>query len=115
MEPGFAPSISSKAVWSLPSNERAPTFADLRPPAPASHQEPPDFGLAPQTRAFWAVTRHADVQYVSRTPELFCSGAGVGLGNAPVKLQELNASFLVMDAPRHTALRRVVSAAFTPR
>ena len=28
---------------------------------------------------------------------------------------ELNASFLVMDAPRHTALRRVVSGAFTPR
>jgi cytochrome P450 len=99
----------------LPSSERAATFAELRRTAPVSRQEPPDFGLAPQTRAFWAVTRHADVQYVSRTPEVFCSGAGVGLGNVPVKLAELNASFLVMDAPRHTALRRVVSSAFTPR
>ncbi|MGA9855716.1 MAG: cytochrome P450, partial [Gammaproteobacteria bacterium] len=37
------------------------------------------------------------------------------MGEIPVDLLELNASFLVMDAPRQTALRRVVSGAFTPR
>ena len=66
-------------------------------------------------RGFWAVTRHEDVVHVSRTPEIFCSGQGVGLGDVPIDLLELNASFLVMDAPRQTALRRVVSGAFTPR
>lgn len=109
------PSVSARAFWSLPAEERAATFAELRRSSPVSRQEPPDFGLAPQTRAFWAVTRHADVQHVSRAPDAFCSGAGVGLGEVPVKLLELNASFIVMDAPRHTKLRRVVSGAFTPR
>jgi len=61
------------------------------------------------------VTRHADVQYVSRAPRLFSSGQGVGLGEVPIELLELNASFLVMDAPAHSKLRRVVSGAFTPR
>ncbi len=61
------------------------------------------------------MTRHAEVVQVSRNAETFCSGQGVGLGNVPIDLLELNASFLVMDAPRHTALRRVVSGAFTPK
>ena len=55
------------------------------------------------------------MQHVGRTPDVFCSGEGVGLGEVPRDLLELNASFLVMDAPRHTKLRRVVSGAFTPR
>ena len=48
------------------------------------------------------------------SPRCSAPGSGVGLGDVPVDLLELNASFLVMDAPRHTALRRVVSGAFTP-
>lgn len=108
------PSVSTLAFWSQPASQRASTFADLRQTAPVSWQEPSDFGMAP-SGGFWAVTRHAEVVHVSRNPDLFCSGQGVGLGNVPVDLLELNASFLVMDAPRHTALRRVVSGAFTPK
>jgi len=37
------------------------------------------------------------------------------LEEPPAEILELNASFLVMDAPRHTQLRRVVSGASTPR
>jgi cytochrome P450 len=107
--------LSNMAFWSRPASERAVTFAQLRRTAPVSYQEPADFGLAQQSRGFWAVTRHADVQYVSRAPDVFCSGQGVGLGEVPVELLELNASFLVMDTPRHTKLRRIVSGAFTPR
>ncbi len=109
-----APSVSTLAFWSQPASERASTFAELRRTAPVSFQEPCDFGMA-RSGGFWAVTRHAEVVYVSRNPDRFCSGQGVGLGDVPVDLLELNASFLVMDAPRHTALRRVVSGAFTPR
>lgn len=109
------PSVSSRAFWSQPASERSATFAELRRKAPISFQEPSDVGLVPQRRGFWAVTRHADVQHVSRSPELFCSGEGVGLGDVPIELLELNASFLVMDAPRHTELRRIVSGAFTLR
>jgi cytochrome P450 len=110
-----APSISSRAFWSKPFHERAATWSALRAESPVSYQEKTDFGLTPQARGFWAVTKHADVQHVSRTPEVFCSGRGVGLGDIPVEALELNASFLVMDAPRHTQLRRLVSNAFTPR
>jgi cytochrome P450 len=46
---------------------------------------------------------------------LFCSGQGVGLGDVPIEVLELNASFLVMDAPAHSKLRCVVSGAFTPK
>ncbi len=109
------PNISNREFWSRPPTERVLTFAKLRSAAPVSFQEPSDFGTVRSERGFWAVTRHAEVVQVSRNPETFCSGQGVGLGDAPVDLLELNASFLVMDAPRHTALRRVVSGAFTPK
>ena len=108
------PNVSDFAFWSQPASKRASTFAELRS-APVSFQEPSDLGMVPPQRGFWAVTRHADVVHVSRNPDLFCSGQGVGLGEVPIDLLELNASFLVMDAPRHTALRRVVSGAFTPK
>jgi cytochrome P450 len=109
------PSVSSLAFWSQPASSRGLTFADLRRSMPVSFQEPSDFGMVRSARGFWAVTRHEDVVHVSRSPDVFCSGEGVGLGDVPVDLLELNASFLVMDAPRQTALRRVVSGAFTPR
>jgi cytochrome P450 len=109
------PSVSSRAFWSRTPVERASTFAELRRSAPISLQAPSDFGGVRPERGFWAVTRHAEVVQVSRNAETFCSGQGVGLGNVPIDLLELNASFLVMDAPRHTALRRVVSGAFTPK
>jgi cytochrome P450 len=108
-------SISSLEFWSQPDSQRALTFAQLRRDEPVSFQAPSDFGAGRSDRGFWAVTRHADVQYVSRTPQLFCSGQGVGLGEVPIELLELNASFLVMDAPSHSKLRRVVSGAFTPK
>jgi cytochrome P450 len=107
--------LSDFEFWSQPASKRASTFAELRRSAPVSFQGPSDLGMARSPRGFWAVARHADVVHVSRNPELFCSGQGVGLGEVPIDLLELNASFLVMDAPRHTALRRVVSGAFTPK
>lgn len=109
------PNVSSFAFWSQPASVRAPTFAELRRSAPVSFQEPSDFGMVPSERGFWALTRHEEVVHVSRRADVFRSGQGVGLGDVPIDLLELNASFLVMDPPRHTALRRVVSGAFTPK
>ena len=103
-------SLADLAFWSRPATERGEVFAELRRTDPVSRQPPAVMG-----RSFWALTRHADIQYVSRTPELFCSGQGVGLGEIPPEILELNASFLVMDDPKHTQLRRLVSSAFTPR
>jgi cytochrome P450 len=107
--------IADKSFWAHPATERVATWAALRRDAPVSFTTPSNAGLVRSAVGHWAVTRHADVQHVSRHPEIFVSGQGVGLSNVPQDLLELNASFLVMDAPRHTELRRVVSGAFTPR
>jgi hypothetical protein len=76
-------SVSTLEFWSQPDSAGASTFTQLRRDAPVSFQAPSDFGPVRAGRGFWAVTRHADVQYVSRTPHLFCSGQGVGLGEVP--------------------------------
>jgi cytochrome P450 family 142 subfamily A polypeptide 1 len=56
----------------------------------------------------WAVSRHADVTFVSTHPELFCSSAGYRPGVGP------DASLISLDPPRHTQLRRLINKAFTP-
>lgn len=109
-----APDLSPHSFWRMTAAERVPIWAELRANHPVSLQPAPHGTLIPG-RPFWAVTRHADVQHVSRHPEVFCSGEGVGMADIPVEFLELNSSFLVMDAPRHTKLRRIVSGAFTPR
>ncbi len=107
-------SIASLAFWSQPASVRARTFAELRRTAPVSFQTPDKSEATATSRGYWAVTRHADVVAVSRNPELFWSSQGIGLEDTPVEL-EFNASFVVMDPPRQTAMRRVVSSAFTPK
>jgi cytochrome P450 len=65
---------------------------------------------------FWAVTRHEDVQHVSRNPEIFSSAVNhVNLWDLEADALEARRSILEHDPPAHTRLRRVVSKAFTPR
>ncbi|MGA1438225.1 MAG: cytochrome P450 [Ilumatobacteraceae bacterium] len=65
---------------------------------------------------FWAVTRHADVREVSKSPERFSSGMGhTNLWDLEADALEARRSIIDTDAPDHTRLRRLVSAAFTPR
>jgi cytochrome P450 len=69
----------------------------------------------PADPGYWAVTRHADIVTVSRDSDVFLSGKGVLFENVPEELLEASQSFLAMDPPRHTLIRKVVHAAFTPR
>jgi cytochrome P450 len=71
--------------------------------------------VAGESRGFWAVTRHEDVVSVSRDPDLFCSSKGIGMGDTPADILEQTEALPLMDPPRLTALRRVVSGAFTPK
>jgi cytochrome P450 len=68
-----------------------------------------------QPSGYRAIVRHDDIRRISRDPQTFCSGEGVLAGDAPLEIREATLSFLSMDAPRHTKLRGLVSAAFTPR
>jgi cytochrome P450 len=110
--------LGSLEFWAEPAEVRDRAFGLLRREAPVSHHQPPAdiFGLTERDeRGYWAVVRYEDIRQVSRDPATFCSGQGTQFGDAPQELLEATQSFLAMDAPRHTKLRGLVSAAFTPR
>jgi cytochrome P450 len=103
--------------WARPLEEREGAFATLRAEKPLSfHAEPWLEALKlPRGPGFWAVTKHADVLEVSRSPEAFCSGRGTNIQDLPAPFLEFFGSMINMDDPRHARLRRIVSGGFTPR
>ncbi len=110
--------LGSLEFWDQPAEERDHAFAVLRREAPISHHQPLEDILGVQERderGYWAVVCYEDIRRVSRDPSSFCSGQGTQFGDAPPEMLEASQSFLAMDAPRHTKLRGLVSAAFTPR
>jgi cytochrome P450 len=115
--PAYDPiSLSPLAFWAQTAREREAVFRVLRDERPVSWHRPLEGALmTAEQDGFWAVTRHADVQAVSKNPALFCSGRGVMMEEVPQELLEAAQSFLAMDAPRQPVLRRLVSVAFTPR
>jgi cholest-4-en-3-one 26-monooxygenase len=89
-------------------------FAWLREHAPVYWHE---YGGRPEWPGFWAVTRHDDIAYISRHPELFSSSRRLVVFNevpdpavAAQRLMMLN-----MDPPQHTRQRAFVNRGFTPR
>lgn len=109
--------LSSRAFWSTTAAQRERSFAVLRAERPVSWHPPVEDSLMhdPDDHGYWAVTRRHDIVMVSRNNAAFRSGQGVMFENVPVELLEASQSFLAMDPPRHTKLRKLVSAAFTPR
>jgi len=89
-------------------------FAWLREHAPVYWHA---HGGEPGWPGFWAVTRHADVEHVSRHPESFSSYRRLALFAEPledqVEMQRL--MMLNMDPPQHTRQRSFVNRGFTPR
>ncbi|MFI1867903.1 cytochrome P450 [Streptomyces jumonjinensis] len=97
-----------------------PEFALMRETAPVS--------WVPQRRGvsgfddtgYWAVTRHADVKYVSTHPELFSSFTNTAVirFNESIKRDQIEVQRLIMlnmDPPEHTRVRQIVQRGFTPR
>ncbi len=79
-----------------------PTYARLRAEAPVYYNA---------ERNFYALSRYQDVRDAMQDWETFSSQGGVALegsGKAPPMI-------IAMDPPRQTKLRRIISAAFTPR
>jgi cytochrome P450 len=109
--------LSSRAFWTTTAQERESSFAVLRAERPVSWHPPVEDALMtdPDDPGYWALTRRDDIVAVSRNNEVFLSGKGVIFENVPEELLEASQSFLAMDPPRHTFLRKLVSAAFTPR
>jgi cytochrome P450 len=111
--------LSSEAFWAKPFEERDETFDWLRRNAPVSWHLPlEDSELPPEVHkevGFWAVVRAEDVTYVSQNHEIFSSEAGTTSLRPANPAMQLERTFINMDPPRHTAYRKVMSAAFTPK
>lgn len=105
--------------WSGVPHEQ---FSALRRTAPVSWVE-----QAPEARAgmagntgYWAVTRHADVSYVSKNSKVFSSsenGAIIRLAEGSTRewVEQSRVVIMNQDAPEHTATRGIITRGFTPR
>jgi cytochrome P450 len=115
--PPFDPvSISPLSFWELTADEREPSFKILRDERPVSWHPPIEGAMIPApVDGVWAVTRNEDIAYVSKNPEIFCSGQGVMIEPVPEDILDAAQSFLAMDAGKHSSLRRLISSVFTPR
>lgn len=107
--------------WSAVPHEQ---FRELRRTSPVSwiEQKPGSYdGFAPESGSgYWAVTAHADVAAVSKDGKRFSNaenGAIIrfpeGMEREMVEMQRV--MILNQDPPEHTAMRHIVSRAFTPR
>jgi cholest-4-en-3-one 26-monooxygenase len=97
-----------------------PEFAELRRVEPVRWipQQPGIAGF--EDEGYWAVTRHADVKYVSTHPELFSSflNTAVIRFNEHIQREQIEVQRLIMlnmDPPEHTRVRQIVQRGFTPR
>lgn len=114
--PNYSPhDLSTREFWSQPFEVRDQTFAELRAGEGLSWHRPLPSLFDTVEPGFWAVTRRADIVYVSQHPELFTSARGVALDPMPAEVQKIATFFLGMDPPEHTVYRRLISSAFTPR
>jgi cytochrome P450 len=89
----------------------------LRDQAPVSWQDEHEVQDWPGGPGYWAVTRHADVKHVLRTPEVFSSSLGATQirDPEPDDLAFIRRMMLNMDAPEHNRLRKLAGAVFTRR
>jgi cytochrome P450 len=109
-------SVSDLAFWSKSAEEREETFKVLRRERPLSWHPPLEGALMPpQNEGVWVATSHELITEISKTPDIFCSGQGFQFEEVPDEILFTAGSFLGMDAPRHGSMRRLVSAAFTPK
>ena len=68
---------------------------------------------------FWAITKHADVTTIGRSPEKFLSGPRLTISHEPELPPEEQEFFpptlIQLDPPKHGVYRRLISDRFTPR
>ena len=84
-----------------------PTYQRLRDEAPLFHNAEHDF---------WVLSRHADIHQALRADHAYSNAMGVTLdASAWNEHAHTVMSFLAMDPPHQTRLRKLVSKGFTPR
>ena len=107
--------LESLDFWGLGDDFRDGAFATLRRETPISFWPAIDIGGFVAGNGYWALTKHDDVHYASRHPELFSSSPNITINDQTPELAEYFGSMIVLDDPRHQRLRSIVSRAFTPK
>lgn len=97
-----------------------PEFAQLRQTEPVRWIAQPPRISGFDDSGYWAVTRHADVKYVSTHPELFSSNLNTAVirFNETISRDQIEVQKMIMlnmDPPEHTRVRQIVQRGFTPR
>ncbi len=68
--------------------------------------------------SYWAITKHADIMHVGKSPELFASGPGifVEFEDRPEGEDRFEPppTLIAMDPPKHGKYRKLISKRFTP-
>src|SRR5690242_21845237 len=114
--PGFDLTDPEIYTTRVPSEE----LAELRRAAPvwwvSQRRGSAGFG----DEGSWAVTRHADILAVSKTPDVYSSTRNTALirfkeGTPRESIDMQGIILLNMDPPQHTRMRGIVSRGFTPR
>ena len=77
--------LGEPEFWSLPRDAREGAFQTLRRERPISFHEETEIPILGKGPGFWALTRHADILHVSRTPEVFSSAGSVTIVDQPAK------------------------------
>jgi cholest-4-en-3-one 26-monooxygenase len=97
-------------------------YRALRRTAPVSWvEQPPEARLGMVGNSgYWAVTRHADVSYVSRNSQIFSSRENGAIirhpeGTSRDWVEQSRLVIMNQDDPEHTATRRIITRGFTMR
>ncbi|MFE0652451.1 cytochrome P450 [Streptomyces sp. NPDC059534] len=78
--------------------------------------DPVRWTVRPNGVAYWSVTTHAEVVRVLRDSKTFSSEQGMRLGGDVRAAAAASRKMLIVtDPPRHGAIRRIISSAFTAR
>jgi cholest-4-en-3-one 26-monooxygenase len=86
-------------------------FKWLRDNDPVSHHEHPDYD-----GGYWVVARHADVQAVSRNPEVWRNAPAPFVEIPPGSDPKPEMDLLInLDGHEHVQMRRIVNKGFSPR
>ena len=114
--PGFDFTDPDLYTARVPAEE----FAELRRVAPVWWVTQRRGSAGFDDDGYWAVTRHADIQAVSKTPDVYSSSENTALirfaeGTPRESIEMQRIILLNMDPPDHTKQRGIVSRGFTSR
>ena len=92
-------------------------FRVLREEAPVHFQKELTLPVFLPGPGYWALTRHEDVAFVSKHPEIFSSAEGTSSLNElrPRERELARTQLIQMDPPGHTELRNLMNRQFKPR